>query len=165
LLRTELLCARRCLIGEVSVAELRDAGDTDLAAIRALLEQAGLPTSDLAASKPRFKVLCEGGDIVAAGGMERFGSAALIRSVVVAASRRGAGLGRILVEELERSARAARIEQLVLLTQTAREFFLRHGYHVIERGGAPHEIQGSEEFRSLCPASATCMVKVLTESA
>ena len=147
------------------MVELRDAAEADLPAIRTLLDYAGLPTSDLEASKPRFKVLCEDGDVVAAGALQAFGTAALVRSVVVAADRRGAGLGRIIVEDLERFARAARINRLILLTQTAREFFLQQGYQVIERNGAPIEVQGSEEFRALCPASATCMVKTLTEIA
>ncbi len=61
-------------------------------------------------------------------------------------------------------ARAARITELVLLTQTATEFFARHGYRVIERAAAPQDMQGSEEFRSLCPGSATCMAKSLSAS-
>ena len=145
------------------MAELRTTAAGDLAAIRALLEQAGLPTSDLAVSTPKFIVLREDGHIVAAGALERFGSSALVRSVVVAEDRRGAGLGRIIVQELEKVARAARIGRLILLTQTARQFFTQQGYRVIERSEAPQDMQGSEEFRSLCPASATCMMKVLTD--
>jgi hypothetical protein len=34
---------------------------------------------------------------------------------------------------------------------------------VIERAAAPEGLQQSEEFRSLCPASATCMAKELTQ--
>jgi amino-acid N-acetyltransferase len=118
---------------------------------------------DLATSKPRFSVLREDGHIVAVGALERFGSSALVRSVVVAGARRGTGLGRIIVQELENVARAARIRRLILLTQTAREFFAHQGYRVIERSEAPQDVQRSEEFRSLCPASATCMMKVLND--
>jgi N-acetylglutamate synthase-like GNAT family acetyltransferase len=148
---------------EANVAELRAATEADLSVVRQLLEQAGLPTSDLAASKAQFTVLCENERIVAAGALERFGSTALLRSVVVAANRRGAGLGRIVVQELERLARAARIGPLILLTQSAAKFFAHEGYRVIVRIDAPQDVQGSEEFRSLCPTSATCMMKVLTD--
>lgn len=143
------------------MAELGAAAEGDLAVIRWLLEQAQLPTSDLAASKPEFIVLREDGRLVAAGALERFGSSALLRSVVVADERRGAGLGRSIVQELEQKARAARISRLILLTQTATEFFAHQGYRVIQRSDAPQEVQRSAEFRSLCPASATCMIKVL----
>ena len=165
MLRTDLLCARRCLNRETGVVEIREAANAEMAAIYALLEQAGLPTSDIPASNPRFMVLREDGNIVAVGGLQPFGSAALVRSVVVAAGRRGAGLGRVIVEELEKAARAALIDRLILLTQTAREFFAHQGYYVIDRRDAPQEVQGSEQFRALCPASATCMMKVLAEHA
>jgi N-acetylglutamate synthase-like GNAT family acetyltransferase len=146
------------------VSEVAAASGEELTAIRALLERSGLPTSDLKSSRPEFAVIREGGRVVAAGALQRFGSSALLRSVVVASERRGRGLGRAIVGELERVARGARISRLVLLTQTAAEFFAREGYRVIERGSAPAEMQGSEEFRSLCPRSATCMEKRLTDS-
>jgi amino-acid N-acetyltransferase len=137
----------------------------DLIAIRALLERSGLPTSDLESARPEFAVMRADGEVIAAGALQRFGSSALLRSVVVAPAHRGSGVGRLMVRELERSARAARIIQLILLTETAAEFFARQGYRVMERSDAPEEIQGSEEFRSLCPSSATCMVKTLKDSA
>jgi amino-acid N-acetyltransferase len=132
-----------------------------MVAVRALLEGSGLPTSDLEAARPVFAVVRGGGLVVAAGALQRFGSFALLRSVVVAEGHRGAGLGSAIVSELERLAQADQVEQLILLTQTAAEFFARQGYHAIERGEVPEAMQGSEEFRSLCPSSATCMAKSL----
>jgi amino-acid N-acetyltransferase len=145
----------------MSAPQLRTATSEDTESIRVLLENNGLPTSDLISSKSQFIVACDGEAIVAAGALQRFASSALLRSVAVASPRRGTGLGRILVEDLERIARAARIKQLILLTETAKPFFERQGYRVIERHEVPQEVQGSEEFRSLCPASATCMAKTL----
>jgi len=137
----------------------------DVIVIRALLERSGLPTSDLELPRPEFAVIREDDQVVAAGALQRFGSSALLRSVVVAPHRRGSGLGQAIVSELERVARAAQISELVLLTQTAAEFFAHRGYRVIERSTAPEELQQSEEFRSLCPSSATCMAKTLAGSA
>lgn len=133
----------------------------DLLAIRALLERAGLPTGDLESARPQFAVIHQDGQVVAAGALQRFAAAALLRSVVVAPERRGRGLGRSVVSELERLARAAGINRLILLTQTAADFFARHGYRTIERSSAPEDMQASEEFRSLCPSSAVCMAKSL----
>ncbi|TLZ62033.1 MAG: GNAT family N-acetyltransferase [Gammaproteobacteria bacterium] len=132
--------------------------------IRSLLESSGLPTSDLASARPEFVVVREQGRVVAAGALERFGACALLRSVVVTPDRRGSGLGHAIVLELERLAREAKIERLFLLTETAAGFFARHGYQLMERSAAPPDVQRSEEFRSLCPASATCMAKAFTES-
>ena len=136
----------------------------DLNAIRALLERSGLPTSDLESAQPEFAVIRQDGQVVAAGALQRFGTAALLRSVVVAPERQGSGLGRSVVSELERLAQAAEIRRLVLLTQTAADFFARQGFRTIERSSAPQDIQASEEFRSLCPSSAICMVKDLARS-
>lgn len=136
----------------------------DLNAIRALLERSGLPTSDLESAQPAFAVIRQNGQVVAAGALQRFGAAALLRSVVVAPDRQGSGLGRSVVSELERLAQAAKIRRLVLLTQTAADFFARQGFRTIERSSAPQDIQASEEFRSLCPSSAICMAKDLASS-
>jgi amino-acid N-acetyltransferase len=48
------------------------------------------------------------------------------------------------------------------LTLTAKTFFEQQGYRIIDRRSVPEDVQASEEFRSLCPASAICMVKKLT---
>jgi amino-acid N-acetyltransferase len=147
----------------MSIAQLRVATRQDTESIRLLLEYNGLPTSDLTSSKPQFIVVCEGAKILGTGALQPFGSSALLRSVAVAPDRRGRGLGRLLVEDLERIARGACIGQLILLTQTAKHFFEHQGYRVIERYKVPQDVQGSEEFRSLCPASAICMAKVLAQ--
>ena len=140
---------------------LRNATPADLAAIRDLLERNGLPTSDLAASGARFTVACEDGQVIGTGALEHFAKAALLRSVAVDPARRSEGLGRRIVKALELQARAAGITQLVLLTQTARRFFEHQDYHPVERAQVPKAVQESAEFRSLCPASAECMVKLL----
>jgi len=140
------------------------ASGQDLIAIRALLDRSGLPTSDLESARPGFAVIRENDRVIAAGALQRFGSSALLRSVVVAADRRGIGFGQAIVSELERMAGAAQISRLVLLTQTAAEFFGQRGYRVIDRSTAPEDMRESEEFRSLCPSSATCMAKNLQGS-
>lgn len=139
----------------------RTASADDLTTIRALLESAGLPTSDLASSRPEFVAIHEQGSVIAAGALQRFGSSALLRSVVVSPVHRGKGLGGAIVSELERIAREARIARLILLTETAERFFAQRGFQGMERGAAPAEVQAGAEFRSLCPSSAVCMMKVL----
>lgn len=140
---------------------LRNATAADMQAIGDLLESNGLPTSDLASSGARFTVACEGERIIGAGAVQRFGKAALLRSVAVDPARRGKGLGRHIVKALENQARAAGITQLVLLTQTARQFFEHQDYHPLDRARVPKALQASAEFHSLCPASAECMTKLL----
>jgi protein-tyrosine-phosphatase/N-acetylglutamate synthase-like GNAT family acetyltransferase len=149
----------------MAVPRLQTATPEDTESIRLLLEQAGLPTSDLASAKPEFLVAYEGADLVGAGALQRFDAVALLRSVAVASSRRGSGLGRLIVQELERLARGTNVTQLVLLTQSAQRFFEHLGYRAIERQNVPQAVQASEEFRSLCPTSAACMSKTLARPA
>jgi amino-acid N-acetyltransferase len=143
---------------QIRTATVRDAGD-----IGSLLERNGLPTRDLVASRPEFIVACVGARIIGAGALERFGATALLRSIVVAFEARSAGLGGRIVRELERRARAAGVLEVILLTETAESFFQRQNYHTIGRNCVPAAVQASEEFRSLCPASALCMSKELTD--
>ena len=147
------------------MTEVVPAAAQDMIAIRALLECSGLPTSDLDSARPDFVLIRENGQVIAAGALQRFGSSALLRSLVVAPDRRERGLGQAVVSELERVARMAHINQLILLTQTAAEFFAHQDYRVIARSSAPQDMQGSDEFRSLCPSSATCMAKSLKDFA
>lgn len=146
-------------MNQVAASELRAATEEDTHDIRALLDQNALPTSDIESSQPEFIVAREGAGLVAVGGVQRFGAVGLLRSVAVRTDRRGAGLGQAVVQALEQNARHAGVTELVLLTQTARRFFERLGYSVIERNAAPEAVLESEEFRALCPQSATCMLK------
>ncbi len=140
---------------------IRAATARDLEWVHALLEGDGLPANDLDAVRPGFLLACAGTKIAGAGALERYGEAALLRSLVVAAAWRGRGLGHRLARSLERQARAAGVRTLVLLTETAQEFFARLDYQLIAREQAPAAVRSSSEFRSLCPASAICMAKSL----
>jgi N-acetylglutamate synthase-like GNAT family acetyltransferase len=139
---------------------MRASTAADFGQVRALLAGAGLPVEDLdTAPGLRFWVAEDGDELIGAIGLEQSGTAGLLRSLVVAPAYRKRGLARSLVAAVEREAVVERIEQLVLLTQTAEAFFSALGYHVVDRAYVPDEIKESAEFRSLCPASALCMTK------
>jgi amino-acid N-acetyltransferase len=144
---------------------VRAATAADFAAISTLVEHSALPTADLrTAPNLRFWVLVDREIVVGAIGLERYSASGLLRSLVVSSDRQRRGLGKALVARLERDAAADCVKTLVLLTETAEPFFRRLGYFVIDRTFAPEEIKASAEFRSLCPASAVCMSKVLISS-
>jgi N-acetylglutamate synthase-like GNAT family acetyltransferase len=145
-------------------ARVRAGTAADRGEVLELLERASLPTQDLGeATAVRFWVAEDDHRLVGAIGLERFGVNGLLRSLVVAPEYRNRGLGRALVETLERDARPAGVGLLVLLTQGAQAFFAHRGYAEIDRGYVPDEVQASAEFRSLCPASAACMMKLLQD--
>jgi amino-acid N-acetyltransferase len=135
----------------------------DLPAIRELLVDAGLPVTDLTDATPvRFWLVRDQGRVVGTVALERHGNVAMLRSLAVRPDHRRTGLGRALIEHAERCARDEGIRALCLLTTTAVGLFDRHGYERIPRMDAPADVQRSEEFRSLCPDSAVCMLKRLS---
>jgi amino-acid N-acetyltransferase len=141
---------------------IRRSHAADLAAVVRLLQGAGLPTDDLtSAAGLHVWVLEADKSLFGVIGLERFGAGALLRSLAVAPGYRRRGFGHKLVAQLERDAQADGIEQLVLLTETAEDFFRRLGYEAVDRRYVPEEIRQSAEFQSLCPASAICMTKSL----
>lgn len=139
----------------------RPARASDLPAIIALLQAYALPTADLVFDKlSHFLVHADSsGDLHACVGIEIFGDTALLRSLAVADVQRSSGLGRAALDAIETHAAAAGVRRLYLLTTTAAAFFERHGYRQAARDTAPEPLKRTDEFASLCPASATFMTK------
>lgn len=147
---------------DLHMPELRQARSEDWDAIRHLLADSGLPTEDLGPNRlDGFLVATDNGGIVGLIGLEVFGTTGLLRSLVVAAAARRAGLGGKLVGALESAAETAGIEDLWLLTIDADGFFERQGFSIVEREAVPDSIRDTEEFSGLCPDTAFLMRKAL----
>ncbi|ELY36491.1 arsenic resistance N-acetyltransferase ArsN2 [Natronorubrum tibetense] len=142
---------------------LRRADKRELAYVESLLDANELPSADVRTSPARFYVGYAGDERVGVGGLESCGTDGLLRSVVVERSARGNGFGTALCDALERRTRADGVETLYLLTTTATDFFAERGYAELERADAPDAIRETTQFDDLCPASATCMRKYLSE--
>ncbi|WED65211.1 arsenic resistance N-acetyltransferase ArsN2 [Synoicihabitans lomoniglobus] len=139
------------------------ADEADGPAILAMLVAAGLPTTDLTAqSWPHFLVGRDGAALLGAVGLEPHDHHhGLLRSLVVDPDVQGEGLGRALLHAIEKAAQHRGMTNLWLLTTTAEDFFVRHGYASVARSDVPPPIQATAEFSSLCPSSATVMRKAL----
>lgn len=145
--------------------DIRPGGSADLPRLLALLEREGLPIADLTSNaRLEFWVLDASESFAGVVGLERFGADGLLRSLAVSPEFRRRGLGSRLVERLESDAHAEGVKRLVLLTETAEAFFRRRGYQRVDRSSVGAGLKESAEFRSLCPASAVCMSKVLEKS-
>jgi|SRR5690349_15998528 amino-acid N-acetyltransferase len=136
---------------------VRAARKADLEVVRSLLRDADLPETGVDEALAEMVVLEDAGIVVAAAALERYDDAALLRSVVVAESRRGAGIARAIVADRVQHAADTGARSVYLLTTTAAGFFARLGFEAIDRGDLPRAVAGSEEFVSLCPASAVVM--------
>ena len=127
-----------------------------------LLEAEGLPASDLTESHlEHFFFTGSDGAPSALVGLEIYGEAGLLRSLVVSAAARTQGLGSALVLHAEAYAVAYKVRALYLLTTTAESYFEHRGYRRIDRSEAPPSIKSTREFASLCPSSAAFMIKRL----
>ncbi len=149
---------------DTSALTLRPARPDDLPAILALLEAAGLPPQGVAEWLPRFVVAERSGAVIAAAGLEVYGRAGLLRSVVVAPAARGSGLGTALTERIAADAAGAGVRMLYLLTTTAPEYFPRLGFQRIDRQALPEAISASEELKGACPVSAVVMQRPVGRS-
>ena len=138
------------------------AGAQDASAIRALLAASHLPLEDLTPDHwPHFVVARRASRLIGVAGLEIVGRFALLRSVAVAPEHRRRGMASQLVAELEAFAHAHGVEAAYLLTTTAEDFFARRGYQRTNRAAAPEAMQATTEFKTICPASAVCMMKAL----
>jgi len=141
---------------------VRQARPADLPAVIDLLSGAGLPTAGVPVGLEGFIVAESAGGLVGTAGLERYGAAALLRSVVVAPSARGTGLGAALVDRIVADSAAQGVGDLYLLTTTAERYFPRHGFSRIAREAVPGPVRASVEFQGACPAGAAVMHRRLT---
>jgi amino-acid N-acetyltransferase len=131
----------------------------DVPAIAELLRDAGLADDGVMQHVDHFVVACDERGYVAAAGAEVHAPDALLRSVVVAEARRGAGIGDALVGEMETAAAGWGVERWWLLTSTAEKFFAARGFVRVPRADAPPSIQRSRQFSGGCCRSAVCMMR------
>ena len=152
-------------LSQVEAPQVRPATTDDLAAVIELLTGCALPASDLSAEHlANFFVAHVGERLVGVAGLEPFESVGLLRSLAVAPAFRGTGLAQGLVAACEERAKnLLGIADLYLLTTTAADYFLRRGYRELARESVPSVVAGHPQFRGLCPASARCLGKKLTD--
>jgi amino-acid N-acetyltransferase len=137
---------------------MRPAAKQDWPAIKGMLLAEGLPPDGAKDHLAHFLVGEQGGQLACAGGLEVYGGAALLRSVVVAPEARGKGLAKRLLADLAALAASLGIGRLYLLTTTAESYFSGLGFRRVARSRIPGQLQQSREFQGACPASASAMV-------
>jgi len=145
--------------------KIRKATTRDLDAVEGLLSANDLPLDGVKENLSGFIVAEEGGRIIGAVGLEKFGSIALLRSAVVSNEHRGSGVGRRLVEHILERAEKDGIEELFLLTTTAEDYFPRFGFTRTTRSTVPPAVKASAEFRGACPDTALVMTRRIATQA
>lgn len=126
-------------------------------AVLELLHDAGLPGEGVLDNLRAFWVAQAGAEVVGAVGLESYGRAAVLRSLVVREDRRRSGLGAALVRRVIREARGRGVREVLLRTETAAEFFHRHGFEPMAPEEVPGEVRESAGFHAAEPGRARCM--------
>ena len=123
-----------------------------------LLQKHKLPVIDINEDKLLY-LLLDGERIIGTVGLEIFEDCALLRSVSIIKEEQGKGYGKFMNEEIEKYAKESGINCMYLLTTSAKNFFDKQGYCVINREDSPASVKQTAEFTSLCPSSAVVMKK------
>ena len=129
------------------------------AALISLLQSERLPVEDLPQDLSNFYMAIDNGSIVGAIGLEIYDRSGLLRSLVVKPEYRKMKIATSLVNELEKQARTVGINEIYLLTETARNYFSKIGYEETGRDEAPASLKQSSEFSHVCPSTAIFMRK------
>lgn len=137
------------------------ASPKDEAAILKLLTETDLPHDGVSGHLEDFLIAKNhSGEIVGCAGLEKHGSTGLLRSVAVSPKLQKSGLGSRLVETIVSDAKKSGIEEIVLLTTTARDFF-EHRFSFVETGRDDYneKLKNSSEW-NLPRCSTACIMKL-----
>jgi len=108
--------------------QLRKARPEDLAAIDEMIVGEHLPPFQTADFLDTFWVLEKEGRLVGCAGLEVYGEAALLRSVVTRQEIRGQGYGDLLVKRAMEEAAKMGVKRVYLFTMDKAPFFARFGF-------------------------------------
>jgi amino-acid N-acetyltransferase len=138
--------------------KLRLATETDWPQVAALLQTARLPLEGAQAHLPNFILAFQADELVGCAGLERYGESGLLRSVAVKETTRGMNVGGQLVQAALQAARGGGMRRVLLLTETAANYFPRFGFQTITRAEVPPAVKASVEFTTACPDTAMVMM-------
>lgn len=128
---------------------LRPARSDDIPAIESLLKAEWLPPMAIAEFLDSFWVLETGGRVAGCAGIEIYGEAAVLRSVVVSPELRGTGEGRRLVTVGLDYARQHGAKRVYLFTMHASPFFARYGFEPVTTGEFEPTVRESWQYIGL----------------
>lgn len=133
----------------------------DVAVIKQLLAANELPVDGIDDLWKTFIVARDGKDVVGCAGAEAYQFVALLRSLAVASTHRGQGIGRRIVRQLLDRLSSRGIREFYLLTTTAQAYFAKRGFKPIDRDEIHPQLLASSELQGACPDTAVCMRLVM----
>lgn len=138
---------------------IRPAAAKDCDEVCALLSISKLPIDDIDRTLPHFFVAEVDSSIAGVIGLEVYEQFGLLRSMATKQKYRNYGIATGLVNTLMSYAATTGLKEIYLLTETAKEYFEKKSFTVIERTKVPAAVQQSAEFSHVCPSHAIVMKK------
>jgi N-acetylglutamate synthase-like GNAT family acetyltransferase len=135
--------------------DLRPAVPADRDAIEALLRKERLPVDGLCVEDTL--VALEGTGVVGAIALERYGTSAMLRSLVVVDDRRNNGIGFRLVAGALEVARWSGIGEVHLYTENAQGYFSKFGFEAVSGQFIKEACAESALVSGQCCTTATAM--------
>ena len=145
---------------------IEPASAANLPEILAVLSAADLPHEGVNEHLHNFLIAqASNGKIVGCVGLERHGELGLLRSAAVSSEQQGQGIGSKLVQQLLENAARTGIEEVVLLTTTAKDYFQkRFGFQERERADYQTRLANSPEWNLPRCSSAAFLALKLDEA-
>ena len=140
---------------------IRKAATNDLLSIEHLLQSSKLPVEGIPKHLQNFLIAEMNEKIVGTIGLEIYQQTGLLRSAVTATDLQNRGIGSRLVNMIIDYAKEQNVKELILLTETAKDYFARKGFMPIDQQTVKGNIRSSVEFQGACPSTAICMRKTL----
>ena len=139
---------------------IRNAEERDLLKVKKILLDSNLPVEGIDECFEESYCVAESqNEIIGVAGMEVYGSHGLLRSCAVASAWRKRSVGETLVKNRLSWARANELSDVYLITTDADRYFTQLGFRAADRSSVPVEIRKSSEFSTICPETATVMVR------
>jgi len=135
------------------------AREEDLEWVISILNENDLCVDDIPSENILLKLVRSENDPIAIYGFELFGHEGILRSIAVAEEYKGTGIGTQIMRQVKIDVKELELRNLFLLTTTAKKFFEKFGFSIIERETAPVVLQQSYEFLNFCPDTAIVMSK------
>jgi len=143
---------------------VRQSRPEDLDTVRHLLGVAELPVEGVEDVFDSGFIVAEGaGRVIGSAGLETYGRYGLFRSLTVEPGWQRRRIGQALMENRMDLARSNDLIAVFLLTIEP-GYFARFGFQPVNRDSVPPEIRNSPEFSSICPDTATVMVRPVNYS-
>jgi amino-acid N-acetyltransferase len=134
----------------------------DFESVISLLKSCDLPIQDITPEKlSSFFSYHDATKIIGVIGLELYENIGLLRSLAVLPDHRNFGIANKLLITIEKYAISKHIKTVYLLTTTASDYFIKHGFSKISRDSVPEQIKRTSEFDGVCPKTATLMYKHL----